>query len=80
MLPPWASRASWLISDDELAATGADYVALGHWNTPKRVGRRNEICAHYSGSPDLAGTVNLVRLKADGSVVVKRHPVKLDLG
>jgi len=72
-------RASWLISDDELAATGADYVALGHWNTPKRVGRRKEICAHYSGSPDLAGTVNLIRLKPDGSVAVKRHPVILTM-
>ena len=72
-------RASWLISDDELAATGADYVALGHWNTPKQVGRRKEICAHYSGSPDLAGTVNVVRLKSSGAVVVKRHPVKLNM-
>jgi DNA repair exonuclease SbcCD nuclease subunit len=72
-------RPSWLISDDELAATGADYVALGHWNTPKRVGRRKEVCAHYSGSPDLAGTVNVVRFKSSGSVVVKRHPVNLDL-
>lgn len=70
-------RPSWLISDEELAATGADYVALGHWNTPKRVGRRTEICAHYSGSPDLAGTVNVVRLKSSGEVTVKRHPVDL---
>jgi len=72
-------RASWLISDDELAATGADYVALGHWNTPKRVGRRKEICAHYSGSPDLAGTVNLVRFKSSGSVIVKHYPLNLEL-
>lgn len=72
-------RASWLISDEELSATGADYVALGHWNTPKQVGRRKEVCAHYSGSPDLAGTVNVVHLKSSGSVVVKRHPVKLNL-
>jgi DNA repair exonuclease SbcCD nuclease subunit len=72
-------RPSWLISDAELAATGADYVALGHWNTPKRVGPRKEIQAHYSGSPDLAGTVNVVHLKPSGSVVVRRHPVNLDL-
>jgi DNA repair exonuclease SbcCD nuclease subunit len=71
-------RPSWLISDDELAATGADYVALGHWNTPKRVGRRKGVCAYYSGSPDLAGTVNVVRFKSSGSVVVKRHPVRLN--
>ena len=72
-------RPSWLISDDELAATGADYVALGHWNTPKRVGKRKDVCAHCSGSPDLAGTVNVVRFKSSGSVVVKRHPVNLNL-
>ncbi len=72
-------RPSWLISDDELAATGADYVALGHWNTPKIVGRRKDVCAHYSGSPELAGTVNVVRFKSSGSVIVKRHPVNLNL-
>ena len=31
-------RPSWLIGDDEIAATGADYVALGHWNRAVRVG------------------------------------------
>ena len=33
-------RASWLISHDDLDATAADYVALGHWNRYARVGRR----------------------------------------
>jgi len=31
--------------------------------------------AYYSGSPDLARTVNLVRLKGDGSVEVRRRPL-----
>ena len=70
-------RPSWMISDAEIAATGADYVALGHWNTPKRVGRQG-VRAYYSGSPDLAGTVNVVRLTPAGKVVVRRHPVELD--
>ncbi len=71
-------RPSWMISDAEIAATGADYIALGHWNTPKKVGGRG-IRAYYSGSPDLAGTVNLVRLTPKGNVVVRRHPVDLEV-
>ena len=31
--------------------------------------------AYYSGSPDLAETVNLVRLTAGGEVVVTREPL-----
>ena len=31
-------RPAWLIGDAEIAATGADYVALGHWNQTIRVG------------------------------------------
>jgi DNA repair exonuclease SbcCD nuclease subunit len=71
-------RPSWMISAAEIAATGADYVALGHWNTPKRVGR-GEVRAYYSGSPDLAGTVNVVRLTPAGKVVVRREPVDLEI-
>lgn len=67
--------ASWLIRRDEVTATGADYVALGHWNRAARVGDP-EIHAYYSGSPDYAGTVNLVRLKPDGAVAVARAPLR----
>jgi DNA repair exonuclease SbcCD nuclease subunit len=64
-------RPSWLIGDDELAATAADYVALGHWNRAAKVGNGG-IAAYYSGSPEYAGTVNVVRLAADGHVAVAR--------
>ncbi|PHQ82520.1 MAG: hypothetical protein COB65_08955, partial [Thalassobium sp.] len=46
-------RPSWLISDAEIAATGADYVALGHWNRSVRVGN-GAVVAYHSGSPELA--------------------------
>ena len=40
-------RPSWLIGDDELAATGADYIALGHCSRPARgSGLRPIIPAH----------------------------------
>jgi DNA repair exonuclease SbcCD nuclease subunit len=64
-------RPSWLIGDDELAATAADYVALGHWNRAVKVGNGG-VVAYYSGSPEYAGTVNVVRLAADGRVAVAR--------
>ena len=66
-------RPSWLIGDDELAATGADYIALGHWNRAAKVGA----AAYYSGSPEYAGTVNVVRLCADGKVAVTRMPLAI---
>jgi len=62
-------RPSWLISDEEIAATGADYIALGHWNRAAQVGN-GAVAAYYSGSPEYAGTVNLVRLTGAGQVVV----------
>ena len=51
-----------------IAATGADYLALGHWDRPARVGD-GIVPAYYSGSPDLAQTVNMVRLTATGEVI-----------
>jgi DNA repair exonuclease SbcCD nuclease subunit len=62
-------RPGWLIGDDEIAATGADYVALGHWNRAANVGN-GRIAACYSGSPEFAGTVNVVRLRHGGDVEV----------
>jgi DNA repair exonuclease SbcCD nuclease subunit len=67
-------RPSWVFGDEEIAATGADYLALGHWDRPMRVGN-GVVPAYYSGSPELAGTVNLVRLTASGEVIVTRQPL-----
>ncbi len=66
---------SWLIHREELAATGADYVALGHWNQATPVGD-GKITAHYSGSPEYTGTVNVVRFAGDGSVQVGKAPLR----
>ena len=60
---------SWRFRPQDLAAADADYVALGHWNRAVRVGD-GQTLAYYSGSPDLASSVNLVRLGADGQVRV----------
>jgi DNA repair exonuclease SbcCD nuclease subunit len=67
---------TWLINDDEITATGADYVALGHWNRAVRVGN-GPVAAYYSGSPEYAGTVNVVRLTRAGQVLVER--MELDI-
>src|SRR6266849_2815419 len=64
-------RPSWLISDAMIAATGADYLALGHWDRAAQVGG-GTVPAYYSGSPDYVHTVNLVRLTHIGEVVVTR--------
>ena len=62
---------SWLIHREEIIATGADYVALGHWNQAIRVGN-GQVTAYYSGSPEYAGTVNIVRMRANGAVEVSQ--------
>jgi len=68
----WKSQAhrAWKISDDDLANTDADYIALGHWDVATPVGDRR-VPAYYSGSPDVAGTVNLIRLSSLGTEVAR---------
>lgn len=68
-------RPSWVFGDEEIAATAADYLALGHWDRPMRVGD-GRVPAYYSGSPALARTVNLVRLSTTGGVVVSREALR----
>jgi DNA repair exonuclease SbcCD nuclease subunit len=76
-------RPAWLIGAQEIAATGADYVALGHWNraTPVADGR---VPAHYSGSPELSRSVNVVTLGRPDSRAHRAHiahqPVSLARG
>ncbi len=64
---------SWLIHSEEIAATQADYVALGHWPSWGPAGD-GTVPAYYSGSPDLARSVNVVRLGDDG-LKVERTPL-----
>ncbi len=59
---------AWLIHDDDIAALGADYVALGHWDRRERVGREGAF-AYYSGSPDLARSINVARFGRNGGGV-----------
>lgn len=68
-------RPSWVFGDEEIAATAADYLALGHWDRPMQVGD-GRVPAYYSGSPALARTVNLVRLSTTGGVVVSREALR----
>ena len=70
-------RPSWVFSDEEIAATAADYLALGHWDRAVRVGN-GIVPAYYSGSPELARTVNPVRLTAAGEVIVAREKLLPD--
>ena len=72
------SHRSWLIYDDEIAALDADYLALGHWDRPTAAGA-GTVPAYYSGSPDLARTINIVRLGAEG-VSVSRAPLEHSVG
>jgi DNA repair exonuclease SbcCD nuclease subunit len=71
-------RPSWLIGDHEIAATGADYVALGHWNRAVKVGN-GQVAAYYSGSPEYSGTMNVVRLTAAGEVAVAHAQLDIPL-
>jgi DNA repair exonuclease SbcCD nuclease subunit len=65
---------SWLIHQEQLDALDTDYIALGHWDRAVRVGAGDR-SAYYSGSPDLAKTVNVVRFRTTGAVIVERQPL-----
>jgi DNA repair exonuclease SbcCD nuclease subunit len=73
---PHDAHRGWLIHDDHIAATAADYVALGHWDVPQPAGD-GTVPAYYSGSPEIAKTVNIVRFSESG-VDVTRHPLRED--
>jgi DNA repair exonuclease SbcCD nuclease subunit len=73
---PHDAHRGWLIHDRDLAATGADYVALGHWDVPQPAGD-GSVPAYYSGSPEIAKTVNVVVFDKSGTDV-RRHPLRLD--
>ena len=72
-------RASWLFTPEDIDATAADYIALGHWNVATDVGTK-DVPAHYSGSPDYAGTINLIKFGETASATVEAVPVQEPLG
>jgi DNA repair exonuclease SbcCD nuclease subunit len=72
---PHDAHRGWLIHDDELAALPADYVALGHWDLPQPAGD-GRIPAYYSGSPEIARTINIIHFTATATTVT-RHPITL---
>jgi DNA repair exonuclease SbcCD nuclease subunit len=61
-------RHAYLISPAEIAGSGRDYVALGHWDMPFDASS-GPVAAAYSGSPSRVGTCALatMRLAPDGS-------------
>lgn len=65
---------SWLMTDEEIASVDADYIALGHWDRATIAGD-GSVAAYYSGSPDLAKTLNLVRLNGKAKPDVSRVPI-----
>jgi DNA repair exonuclease SbcCD nuclease subunit len=74
--PPYPERyrPSWLMSQRDVHGTGADYLALGHWDRSKCIST-DPVAAYYSGSPRLTGAVNVVSFFGEGSIRVTRQPV-----
>lgn len=68
------AHRAWLIHDEDLAACGADYVALGHWDLAQPAGD-GSVRAYYSGSPEIAKSVNVVRFGDE--IDVARHPLRI---
>lgn len=71
-IPDRTDRDDVVITKDEIAATGLDYLALGHWHSTQR-GRAGGTVYAYAGSPepvavnqDGAGSVLLVTLEQEG--------------
>jgi DNA repair exonuclease SbcCD nuclease subunit len=74
---PEASMRSSPITDDDIAATAADYVALGHWHTLTDVSSPG-IPAWYAGSPMMSwseGVALLVDLVPGEAARVEAVPV-----
>jgi DNA repair exonuclease SbcCD nuclease subunit len=66
-------RFSYRIAPEDLARLGADYVALGHWDTPTRVDGGGPP-AWYAGSPCRTGHAALVTFDGAG-VSVRQVPL-----
>jgi DNA repair exonuclease SbcCD nuclease subunit len=68
------AHRSWLILNEEISATDADYIALGHWDRALAIGDGTRQ-AYYSGSPDLAKTINIVTFRDAPVPDVRRAPL-----
>ena len=71
---------SFHILEEELAASGRDYVALGHWEQMTRVSAGDTVAA-YSGASEGLGGHNgghalRVHLKSDGEVALTALPLE----
>src|SRR5439155_514252 len=71
-IPGKTDRDEVVFSAEEIAASGLDYLALGHWHSVQQ-GRAGRVAWAYSGAPepvaldqDQAGNVLLVTLDASG--------------
>jgi DNA repair exonuclease SbcCD nuclease subunit len=67
------------VTPDDIEATGADYVALGHWHVRTDVSA-GPVTAWYSGAPHgfgASGLWNLIDLDPDNGVRVEAAPVEL---
>lgn len=62
---------SYLITEEEIASSGWDYIALGHIAVFRCV-CTEPVKAYYCGSPSVCGTVNLVDLSEETGVQVRR--------
>lgn len=71
---PHDLHRAYLIHDEQIRATDADYLALGHWDRWTAAGD-GSVTAYYSGSPVHAKSVNLVELGGAEAVRVERLPV-----
>jgi DNA repair exonuclease SbcCD nuclease subunit len=70
---------SYLIRSEHLDQVSFDYVALGHWDVWTALEHAG-VPVYYSGSPQLAKSVNLIYLdESRGVHVVRRHLPQLEL-
>lgn len=72
---------SYHIREEQLAAAGRDYVALGHWEQMTRVATGDAGVAAYSGAPeglggDSGGHVLIIDLMEDGQVRLTGVPLQ----
>lgn len=83
-IPGKTDRDEVVITNDEIAATGLDYLALGHWHSAQHA-KAGSVTYAYAGAPeavaldqDRAGKVLLVELEETGGkreVRVAEHQV-----